>query len=557
MVLSFFGLAFWVGKRQYEWDILSGTGFGEPYSAIAPAASAIAANLNRVPAIAAPVTATTSRVAAPTTATAALLSTPVQTSAVEQAEQAPLNTQVEKKVDQNKPQAYRPEVEKPVAPFVNTTPLIGARRDSTGSIPVALRDMDLKEWTRIEKVYAPRAKKKLEEGSQKGAKQGPGRGAVFGAIDVALPLTPPILQYPLNHGTGQAQKNIVGLRRMSKEARKGRKCIVYGMGIAEESDFEQMMGHAGCETHAFDCTVDYEAEAVYKKPFAFHQWCIGPKPAASQSSRDNTYSNSATVRLEGKLPCENACDIDVRVVSGGKGGGGNRADFYLQGKKINFRAGRGMNIISLDPLTHKVLTKASYDVFEPQVRGSENDRLASDLSNFPEGRIVLMAVMDTGIDCLLPNAEAAMRECGAGKFTGGFRESYAFIGRKGFEKVAESRSRDMPSTLIFKSLEQTMNELGHTYLDLLKFDIEGFEWGLFQSEILTKRREQLPEQISFELHTSAANPGYVPHDVVKGKGFKQVNKLMLDLFNAGYRITSKEVNNGDPACAEFVALNVQ
>merc|ERR1719235_1524722 len=136
--------------------------------------------------------------------------------------------------------------------------------------------------------------------------------------------------------------------------------------------------------------------------------------------------------------------------------------------------------------------------------------MAQDLDQLPDGRIILMAVMDTGIENLNSQLQDAMRAVGAKKFQGGFRESYAFIGRKGHDRVAESRSRDIPQKLVFKTLAQTMKELGHTYLDLLKFDIEGFEWKLFQSEILTKSREQLPEQISFELHTGAANPAYVP-----------------------------------------------
>jgi len=151
----------------------------------------------------------------------------------------------------------------------HNTMAVGERRDDTGTIPVALRDMPLTEWVKIEARVGPRAREKLEKGSRAGAKQGP--AGVFGAVDVALPLSPPILQYPLNSGSGQAQKNIVGLRRLSKSSREGRKCIVYGMGIAEESDFEQMMAASGCETHAFDCTVDYEAPAVYKKRFVFHQ----------------------------------------------------------------------------------------------------------------------------------------------------------------------------------------------------------------------------------------------------------------------------------------------
>merc|ERR1719174_520251 len=58
------------------------------------------------------------------------------------------------------------------------------------------------------------------------------------------------------------------------------------------------------------------------------------------------------------------------------------------------------------------------------------------------------------------------------------------------------------ANLKFKTLTETMRELGHTYIDLLKFDIEGFEWQLFQTEILPSKNP--PEQLSFELHTQKA-----------------------------------------------------
>merc|ERR1719277_1594134 len=99
-----------------------------------------------------------------------------------------------------------------------------------------------------------------------------------------------------------------------------------------------------------------------------------------------------------------------------------------------------------------------------------------------------------------------------------------------------------------------MTELGHTYLDVLKFDIEGFEWKLFETEILPSKR--LPEQISFELHTQKASPYFVPQENVADKDFVAVNQLFLSLYQLGYRVSSKEVNNGDPACAEFVMVNV-
>jgi len=108
--------------------------------------------------------------------------------------------------------------------------------------------------------------------------------------------------------------------------------------------------------------------------------------------------------------------------------------------------------------------------------------------------------------------------------------------------------------LQFKTLAETMRELGHTYVDILKFDIEGFEWKLFESEILPSSNP--PEQLSFELHTQKANPAYVPHQNVADKGYVQVNSLFKSLYDRGYRVASKELNSGDPACAEFVVLNV-
>jgi hypothetical protein len=110
--------------------------------------------------------------------------------------------------------------------------------------------------------------------------------------------------------------------------------------------------------------------------------------------------------------------------------------------------------------------------------------------------------------------------------------------------------------LKFKSLADTMTELNHTRLDLLKFDIEGFEWSLFNDELFSGM-VSLPRQMSFELHTEGAQSMYVSPEVVKGKGFKQVNELFLNLFDRGYRVVSKEINNGDRHCAEFVVVNEQ
>lgn len=225
------------------------------------------------------------------------------------------------------------------------------------------------------------------------------RGSVFEAVEVSLPLEPPILKHPRDTGAGQGDKNIVGLGQLT---RGGRQCIVYGMGIADDSSFEEQMQQLGCETHAFDCTVKPSSPAVAGKSFKFHDWCIGQK---------------------GNVSFQN--------------------NLYLK---------------------------------------TDEDRIQ------------------------------------------------------------------------FKTLAETMKDLGHSHVDLLKFDIEGFEWQLFQTQLLTSTNP--PEQISFELHTQKANPAYVPQENVHDKGYVQVSQLFRSLYDLGYRVTSKELNSGDPACAEFVVVKV-
>lgn len=110
------------------------------------------------------------------------------------------------------------------------------------------------------------------------------------------------------------------------------------------------------------------------------------------------------------------------------------------------------------------------------------------------------------------------------------------------------------ATFEFKLVSQIMAELGHTSVDLLKFDIEGFEWKLFYEDLMNEAVP--PKQMAFELHTENAQPLVVPPEQVKGKDLKAVNTLFLNLYDLGYRVVSKEINPMDPACAEFVVVKV-
>lgn len=99
------------------------------------------------------------------------------------------------------------------------------------------------------------------------------------------------------------------------------------------------------------------------------------------------------------------------------------------------------------------------------------------------------------------------------------------------------------------NLQTIMERLGHEEVDLLEFDVEGFEWKLFDVVLSSKR---LPKQISFELHTRHANRHYVPPHLVAEKGKEAVVEFFDRLYRLGYRVVSKELNFGDYRCVEFV-----
>lgn len=102
----------------------------------------------------------------------------------------------------------------------------------------------------------------------------------------------------------------------------------------------------------------------------------------------------------------------------------------------------------------------------------------------------------------------------------------------------------------FFTLDKIVQHLGHEEVDILKFDIEGFEWALLLDVILVGRR--LPRQLHFELHAMGAKKQFVPEPLQAGRDRLQIVNLFRVLFNRGYRVVTKEVNPGDAACAEFV-----
>jgi hypothetical protein len=128
---------------------------------------------------------------------------------------------------------------------------------------------------------------------------------------------------------------------------------------------------------------------------------------------------------------------------------------------------------------------------------------------------------------------------------------------RSFENNVYSRSKVAAgSPFVFKSLADARHELGHSQIDMLKVDIEGFEWDLFESSLLAEAGDaNLPQQLLFELHTTGAKPD-VPQSLLVNRSKAAVDRLFLRLFDLGYRVMNKELNDYDSRCAEFAMLRV-
>lgn len=127
-----------------------------------------------------------------------------------------------------------------------------------------------------------------------------------------------------------------------------------------------------------------------------------------------------------------------------------------------------------------------------------------------------------------------------------------------FSNNAYSRASDSKE-FAFQTLSETRRILGHkkVRLNILKMDIEGFEWELlYQEIILATSEDDLPDQLLFELHTKGANPECVPPHLTQDKTKSKVNELFLALWSKGYRVIFKLINPEDSTCADFTLLRI-
>jgi len=115
---------------------------------------------------------------------------------------------------------------------------------------------------------------------------------------------------------------------------------------------------------------------------------------------------------------------------------------------------------------------------------------------------------------------------------------------------------DEEVTSQYRSLGSLMREFGHKRVDLLKMDIEGFEYRVVEAmygSFLKKGGKNLPLQIAFEQHFFAVSgPAWSNH--VPGLSSGDMAALWVDLTDMGYVLAGRMDNELCPHCAELSAI---
>ena len=95
---------------------------------------------------------------------------------------------------------------------------------------------------------------------------------IFEDVLISLPYTAPMLGKKGSYNfASDSDKNILNPELY---ASKENPCLVYGLGVNTDSQFESRMAKY-CSVHAFDCTTSVKSPSVINQPFKFHQICIG------------------------------------------------------------------------------------------------------------------------------------------------------------------------------------------------------------------------------------------------------------------------------------------
>jgi len=130
--------------------------------------------------------------------------------------------------------------------------------------------------------------------------------------------------------------------------------------------------------------------------------------------------------------------VPAKVRSAGADNG-DTAEFWVDGKQIDYSAGRGVNIVAVDFATKAVISGKAYD----PTKEASNEEIISDIAALPASCMVLMAVKGTGAEELSEDAWNALESCGAVKKEGHWHKGYALIGTRGGNCVSEARGPDV------------------------------------------------------------------------------------------------------------------
>ena len=114
---------------------------------------------------------------------------------------------------------------------------------------------------------------------------------------------------------------------------------------------------------------------------------------------------------------------------------------------------------------------------------------------------------------------------------------------------------------LYRALDDVMAELQHTRIDLLKMDIEGFEFPVLEALWRVPQLQLLPHQIIVEFHwrtqLNAAMPwGELQHtrDTSPGLGTGDLTLIWTHLSDVGYVVVSRDNNPTCLHCCEFTLV---
>ena len=119
---------------------------------------------------------------------------------------------------------------------------------------------------------------------------------------------------------------------------------------------------------------------------------------------------------------------------------------------------------------------------------------------------------------------------------------------------------DEEVTSQYRSLGSLMREFGHKRVDLLKMDIEGFEYRVVEAmygSFLKEGGKNLPLQIAFEQHfltSGSSQPAWSNQNPGLSAGDMAV--IWVDLADMGYVLTGRKDNPDCPYCTELSAMRV-